>query len=101
MLDVVHFLFEEDSRYESSEQAEAIGKLRDVIYGSMYNTTYRYGYSGKASSSTGRKYIDDSNALDPLDDLPRPMVTKPYVPPTNFNPNSSMPFGDVLDAPLG
>jgi deoxyribodipyrimidine photolyase-related protein len=29
------------------------------------------------------------------------MATKPYVSPTRFDPNSTKPFGSVLDAPIG
>jgi hypothetical protein len=98
MTDVIHFLFEEDARYTSGEEADAVDKLRSMIYGNMYGTTYRYGSS--KSSSSDRRYIS-KNETPNYGDLPIPMETKPYVPPTDFNPESSMPFGGVLDAPLG
>jgi hypothetical protein len=30
-----------------------------------------------------------------------PKARKPYVPPTNVNPDSAKPFGSILDAPIG
>lgn len=98
MTDVIHFFFEQDARYSSAEEAESVDKLRSMIYGNMYGTTYRY--SSSKSASSGRRYISKNESPD-LGDLPIPVETKPYVPPTDFNPDSSMPFGGVLDAPLG
>lgn len=101
MVDVIHFLFEEDARYSSGEEAESVSKLRSMVYSTMYNTTYKYGSSsGASASSGGRRYVNDSDSMD-FSDLPIPKEVKPYVAPTDFNPNSAMPFGSALDAPLG
>lgn len=95
MLDVIHFYFEEDNRYASGEEAEALSAMRTSLY-EMYGD--RYKYSIKSSRKT-KKYSDNDNL-----DFPEPFDTKqvkPYMPPTEFNPNSSNPFGEVLEAPLG
>lgn len=99
MLDVIHYMFEQDVRYSTGEEAEAVSRMRSSIYSTMYNKTYKYPMSDSGAGG-GRRYISDSDSMD-FDDLPMPKETKPYVPPTDFNPNSSMPFGGVLDAPLG
>lgn len=100
MVDVIHYLFEADSRYQSGEEAEAVSKLRSSVYSTMYNTTYKYTYGGGSSTSSGRQYVSDSESYD-FDDLGASSEVKPFVAPTDFNPDSSMPFGGVLDAPIG
>ncbi len=98
MVDVLHYFFEEDSRYQSGEEAEAVSRLRSSVYSTMYGTTYKYAYSG-SSTSAGRQYIADGSPTS-FNDFPSNEV-KPYIPPTEFDPDSSMPFGSALDAPLG
>jgi hypothetical protein len=85
MVDVIHYFFDEDMRYASYESALMHGKLREQVYGSLYEKHYKYAVkdSTDSSSSTADGGI------------------KPYVPPTEFNPESSSPFGSALDAPIG
>tara|TARA_B110000977_G_scaffold200698_1_gene292191 strand:- start:1887 stop:2225 length:339 start_codon:yes stop_codon:yes gene_type:complete len=87
MLDVIHFFFEEDSRYASGEEAEAVSKMRTQIYSGMYGTTYKYAV--KSSSSKGASGFGDD------------MELKPYIPPTEVDIDSPQPYGSVLDAPIG
>lgn len=84
----------------SGEQAEARDAMRVQIYRDLYKTEYKY--SSKSSGTTDFSALDD-----PFDDVPTPVdpmeksfATKAYVPPTNFDENSSKPFGGILDAPL-
>lgn len=91
MLDVIHFFFEEDSRFVSAEEAEALSSLRTSIYRNLYGTTYQYSSSKNKGNSD---YANDGY----FDDFSE---TKPYIPPTDFNPNASNPFGSLLDAPIG
>lgn len=101
MLDVIHFFFEEDSRYVSGEEAEAVSKLRTSVYESMYGVRYPYKVqsSGSGTMGNGRRYISPDANFD-LEDIPTNQ-SKPYVPPTDFNPDAHLPFGDALEAPLG
>lgn len=85
MVDVIHYFFDEDMRYASYESALMHSKLREQIYGSLYEKHYKYAM--KDSSSLDVSSVDEG--------------IKPYVPPTEFNPESSNPFGSVLDAPIG
>jgi hypothetical protein len=89
MLDVVHYFFEEDSRYKSAEEAETVSAVRSSLYGNMYGTYYKYAVKSKNTRSTPSDTYSDPNEL------------KPYIPPTQFDANSANPFGSVLDAPIG
>lgn len=89
MLDIVHFFFEEDSRYQSQEEVESVSAVRSQIYETLYGVPYRY----KAKSSGKTK----SNTTS---DFPDVDEVKPYIPPTEFDPESSNPFGSSLEAPL-
>lgn len=105
MLDVIHYIFEEDSVYISKEHLETREVFRKRMFQEMYGRPYNY-FRG-SSSSDGSSYLNDSEQtsqndfddMSPVDPLKPP--TKGYVPPTDFNPNSPKPFGSVLDAPLG
>lgn len=89
MLDVVHYFFEEDSRFSSAEEAEAVSELRTTIYGMLYGTPYRY--KTKTSNRPGGAAMGSGSAGG----------VKPYIPPTEFDPDSALPFGDILESPLG
>lgn len=97
MLDVLHYYMEEDFRVSSAEQAEARDKARSVIYTSLYNKKYKFKNSENTySQDTASGYNEFVSDEDPLKG-----PTKSYVPPTDFNPSSEKPFGDILDAPIG
>lgn len=101
MLDVIHYMFEEDTaRLTSAGQSDAISAMRVTLYG-LYGMPYKYG-SKSSSTNGGRQYVTgdyDFGSDIPFD--PAAQATKPFVPATDFNPESTMPFGSVLDAPLG
>lgn len=114
MLDVIHFFMEEDLvRFESGEQMEAASKTRSAIYKQFYQRTYVYGITSSSSSSrhsSGSGTYADGSLIglpenDFLDLEPfNPEVKKakkPYIQPTKFNPDSALPFGKDIDAPLG
>ena len=106
MVDVLHFFFEEDQlRYQSGEQAEAGSKMRQRLYRDLYDTEYKYAITGTSGGSTagGRKYIGKNEDFEFDSAVPGATSgkVKPYIPPTQFNPDSIDPFGGVLDAPLG
>lgn len=85
MLDVIHYLFEEDARFSSAEEAQAVSEFRATIYGLLYGTTYKYRTKTSSGSVGG---ASDGGV-------------KPYIPPTEFDPDMGLPFGSTLDAPLG
>ena len=103
MLDVLHYLFEEDLLGAHPELAEAKSDIRNMIYQDLYQDTYNYGIKGggKKYNETEKGFPSDGlyEDLKPFDPLAGP--TKPYIPPTDFNGESPLPFGSVLDGPLG
>jgi hypothetical protein len=100
MLDVIHYFMEEDFNVTSAEQSEAREKSRTILYKSLYNKDYRFSSNKKTFSTVDASGHTNSfeEELVPVDPTAGP--TKSYVPPTDFNPESIKPFGDVLDAPF-
>ena len=104
MVDVLHFYFEEDMNVVSNEQAEAKSKSRVSIYKTLYDREYKYEYKG-SSKQTPKSPEDyetedgpDMADIKPFD--PKKEPTKAYFAPTDFDPESSNPFGNGLDAPM-
>ena len=98
MLDVLHYLFEEDLRYSTGEQAQAVEKTREIIYGQLYNTEYIFKVTTSNKASTNS--FNDFDNLQPFD--PNKKVTKPFIPATQFDPDTGLPLNasGLLEAPL-
>jgi hypothetical protein len=94
MCDVLHFFFEEDLRYASPESAEMMTRAREHIYGVMYGVPYNWGIKSPSSSRAANSNGDYDYEAESFE-------TKSYVAPTDFNGDSAMPFGSVLDSPIG
>lgn len=110
LLDVLHYYFEVDHHYSTAEEAEARSTLRTGIYRNFYDITYKYQYktSNKGYNSTSGNYaangepiMDGFVGTDVEDPLQEKKPTKPFVPATEFNPDSPNPFGGALDPPAG
>jgi hypothetical protein len=103
MLDVIHYLFEQDATVSSEAEFETKNSVRDVIYETVYER--KFAYSSKKSKDFDN--AENSYSSEPFDKdgnyIPnKTNYVKPYVPPTNFNPDSENPFGGTLrEAPLG
>lgn len=118
MLDVLHYYFEEDLVYSTQMESESRIFARENIYKNLYNIEYKYGSSKSDSRSDRRdnnvvKLENASGSVDldydtePTEDLsdikpfnPKRKTVKPYVPPTNFDGEAEIPFGNILDAPI-
>ena len=100
MLDVIHYLFEEDMRFSSGEQADAVGKSREILYRQLYDIDYIFAGSNRSSKAGSKTSFDDFDNIQPFD--PKKKVTKPYIPPTEFDPDSGLPMSGngLLEAPL-
>ena len=83
MLDVIHYFLDEDMRYSSIEELKLHDGIRKTMFKNFYDVEYKYGLLGETPDS-----VD-------------PDAVKPYIPPTEVNPDSPNPFGSVLDAPIG
>jgi hypothetical protein len=84
MLDVLHYFFEEDNNFVSQEHAVITERRRVRLYQHMYGKDYPYVIMES----------DKSNLTE--DD----QLAKPYLEPTEFDPDSFNPFGNLLDAPM-
>lgn len=96
MLDVLHYLFDEDLvTVSDSEHAKYKNSVRQIIYKNMYDRDYKYGGDEISSSQnfSDDDYIPQGGAKGEV---------KPYFPPTKFNPDAPNPFqGALREAPLG
>jgi hypothetical protein len=101
MLDVLHFIMEEDMlSAQSGEHLEAKEKVRTVIYKEFYEQDYVFLRNSSKSYIVEEPLNDiDTSGITPFD--PKKEPTKPYVPPTQVNPDAAQPFGKNIDAPLG
>jgi hypothetical protein len=103
MLDVVHYLFEEDLVAASVEQAKARSQIRKSIYRDWYGADYKFaindGTAGGAAGGTGTSVVPaDGRAHADTSEF----THKPYIPPTDteIGPDPTRPFKG-LEAPLG
>jgi hypothetical protein len=110
MLDVIHYMFEEDMRIPSAEVAEAVSKSRSVLYRELYGREYQYTVgTNKMFPGEGidapLEHDDDDDDITPFNPTWGTRATsrdaKPFIPATDFNPDAANPFGTTLDAPLG
>lgn len=84
--------------------------MRTGIYRNFYNIAYKYqyqssnkGYNGTSGTYTanGEPVMDGFVGTDVEDPLQEKKPPKPFVPATEFNPDSPNPFGGTLDPPTG
>lgn len=106
MVDVIHYFFEQDNTYVSREEAMSTSEVRKSLYENLYEKEYKYYidpsvFDPENKNRGGRQYVADSNFVDePFDPL-RKSERKPFVPATELKDEQPLPFGAVLDAPLG
>ncbi len=97
MLDVVHFMLEEDVNYSTAEQAESRSTMRQLLYRELYKREYGYSMGNTAggaptSGSTGERRLRDFDVPDEIQyDVKtraqpstetKKQPTKPYIRPT-------------------
>lgn len=106
MVDVLHYLFEDDLSASTAEQAEARSKARVSIYRDLYGFEYKYvvDTSGAShpdynSAEYGSPEESQEQAIVPFNPVRQPV--KPFITATPVNAASSKPFGKVLDEPMG
>jgi len=121
MLDVIHYMLEDDLNLVSAEQAESRTKTRVLVYETLYDRSHKYGKISRQSNNSTSAfdiYTDEGFVNNP-DGGPIPFdpsqgrssesstkteptrkKVKGYVPPTDFNPDAINPFGKILDSPM-
>lgn len=107
MLDVIHYLFEEDIRFGTAEESDAVTQTREVIYSQWYGYPYIFAGQRSGNAKYTNKYGNTASAssddfdLKPFDpNMKHP--TKPYIPPTEFDADSGMPLSGsgLLEPPM-
>ena len=93
MLDVIHYFYEEDFNYSTVEQAQMTDARRIHVFETLYKTKYEYAAPKQKSSES------PDGGVIPFD--PDNREVKPYIPPTEVDPDAVNPFGSALDAPIG
>lgn len=113
MLDVLHYMFEEDNSFADEQSFLAKSKLRSMIFRDMYNIKYKYEYeppkkSAPAQPSYGTDLEDEyewgtmeeDEALQPFNPRDQSMERKPPAQaPTEFDIDAENPFPG-LEAPM-
>jgi hypothetical protein len=106
MLDVLHFLFEDDFTYVSEENMTFQEVFRTNIYKEFYKTEYKYVRDKESSSGLGSLEgpLNDDISDVPQEKInvfsPREKSAKQYVPPSEMTDDDARPFGSVLDSPI-
>ena len=107
MVDVLHYLFEDDLNYTTAEQASARTTARKRLYGDLYKADYKYGVNeekdgynyNNGSSVPSDGYYGEDEDIKPFDPEREPL--KPFIPPTEFDSDSGLPLNStILEAPL-
>lgn len=103
MLDVLHYLFEKDTDFVSGEHMQSKTNSRQVIYKHVYKRDFKYAYGGTSQTGTYDDSFEDKYLNDEfLRNAVSSEEVKPYVPPTNFDPDAANPFqGTLRERPLG
>lgn len=102
MMDVLHFLFEEDFTSVSEDHARSRSAMRDTLYRELYGTSYVFkmpdpkrGKSGGAANDF--QYPEDDLAdVKPID----PRKQDAFSPRTDSNKKSKIKFVDADSVPL-
>jgi hypothetical protein len=105
MIDVIHYLFEQDTIFVSEEQMRSHSGVRVAIYETLYGVPYKYKVPDKKTGNQ-RAYVaedmetlstEESRDIKPFN--PKEQPTKPFTPATTFDPEAANPFGG-LDSPM-
>jgi hypothetical protein len=94
MLDVIHYIFEEDMRFSTAEESKATDAIRVSLYRDFYETEYKYAASANRSTAQSGEF-DGFDSVTPYS----PTATKPYIPPTQFDPDMGLP--GLIEPPIG
>ena len=117
MLDILHFLMEDDLHVTSMESAESRSGIRVSLYRDFYNVKYEYEYKPKKNSRpgshsdmpnymtpdsmSGLEYMTEAEEARPFEPRETELPMKPPAQPlTEFDPYAANPFEGILDAPM-
>lgn len=93
MLDITHYLLEEDSLRGiamTEDPGETVAKMRAGIYRNLYGRSHGMTGSPDEDPDTASGFQGAASG-----------EIKPYIPPTELDENGELPYGNVVGAPLG
>lgn len=90
LLDAIHYVYEVDSLPLDKEVHDARARIRYTLYHELYKRETRVAPP-----------MDTVPSSTPADPTEIKYESKAYVPPTPVQADAPLPFGGVLDAPLG
>jgi hypothetical protein len=109
LLDVLHVMFEDDQLPKTDDERRGRDGMRRALYVDMYGypeyawalpPSSQNASAGSGDSAYTRGMID--RPVDMSDPSAATLTHKPYTPPTMpLDPDAPLPFGSILDAPLG
>lgn len=99
MLDVLHYFFEEDIRFSSAEQAQAVDMGRKSIYQTMYGIEYKYAASSSKKNNNFTPSASDGSFDQITPFSPSKDTVKPFIPATEFDPETGIP--GLIEPTLG
>jgi len=105
MMDVLHFLFEEDFTATSEDHARSRSAIRVELYTDMYGVPYNFKMKdqprGRSGASNEFQYPDDPDDFSSLDKV-EPFSAKKNDPfsPRADKPKRKIDFVDASSVPL-
>lgn len=105
LLDVAHYLFEQDHAALDGDQAKARDGLRKSVYMNLYKQkAYKWEMAaGETTAGSSNAAIDlpmDSADMMGPATLPK-YEHKPFIPATPMDVDSPLPIAGLKEAPLG
>lgn len=82
----------------AEDPGEAVSKMRIGLYRDLYGRAYTHGTD--VSDQYDLPQVHTAAGDDPVLSRVRPR-SKPFIPPTDFNPEADAPYGNVVGPPLG
>lgn len=106
MVDVLHYMYEEDVYYTSKESAQVRDAVRTTVYKLLYGKKYKYAVvSDEVDTFSQHSTLSEFEAKNeeipvPFDPNKQSKVVLPYIPVTEGDATSSHPFGPLLNGPI-
>ncbi len=98
MLDVLHYLLEDDADFITPEHYKSREHVRTIVYENVYDMKYKFGNAAPVNLD----YVTAADDLDVPAASAQTNAVKPYIPPTRIDANAPNPFqGTLREGPVG
>lgn len=107
MLDVLHYLFEQDADFSYPEQVQTKSDVRETLYKTVYDHEYAYKFKGGNNGNSGSAGDIDDYIGDGPEEHQKPVdpfakEVKSFTPSTSYDIDAANPFQGILrEPPLG